>query len=199
MRLKRLPIVFLLALLMLSSFNITTFAAQTISVKITGVKQAKDNWCWAACAEMAGKCVYSSSNRTQYSVVNHLKGTSSNAYPDVSGSIGNSATGSEYVAYNKKTFRGTSSIWTYGHITQSLVDGYPVQAAAGYYQGNKRNGGHVVVIYMTQMVDSSSGTKNYVTYLDPADKKTYHCTYSSFCDGSYNERKYDQTAYVVPN
>ncbi len=41
-------------------------------VSVTPVQQLQSNWCWAACAQMAGKAKYPSSTRTQIHVVNHL-------------------------------------------------------------------------------------------------------------------------------
>jgi hypothetical protein len=175
----------------------TAFATvQTESADITGVKQAKTNWCWAACAEMAGTSVYPSSSRDQYDVVEHLKGTSSTPHPNVSGSIRDSANGSEYVTHNNINFTSKSSKWNFSQIATSLSHGNPVQAGAGYYDGSTRNGGHVVVIYMTQFIDGTSGTETYIDYLDPWDGASHHCSLDAFSDGSYNGRKYDQTIYV---
>lgn len=166
--------------------------AQIESVSVTAVQQAKSNWCWAACAEMSGKVVYSSSTRTQYNVVNYLKGSLFVPYPNSTGSIEESASGSQYVAHNTKTFTSTDSKWIFPQIESSLADGYPVQAGAGYYTNGVRNGGHVVVIKKTESTNSNA----YIDYVDPWDGATYHCSYLSFCDASFNGRKYDQTIYV---
>ena len=168
-------------------------------VNVTPVKQAKIYWCWAACAEMAGKTVYLSSNLTQWDVVKHIKGTTSEPYPDVTGNIGESAMGSAYVAYYSRTFKGVYSKWNFSQIANSLYKKYPIQAAGGYYDSeNERHGGHVVVIYMTEEIETATSSEQYIYYIDPADGKSYKCTYTQFCDGSFNGRRYDQTAYVVP-
>ena len=176
----------------------TAFATvQTEAVDIDGVTQSKSKWCWAACAEITGKAVYPSSSRDQYDVVKYLKGTSSTPYPNSSGSIQDSATGSEYAAYNTKDFTSKASKWNFSQIATSLSRGNPVQAGAGYYSGSTRNGGHVVVVCMTQFIDDSSGIEYYIDYYDPWDGTSHHCTLDAFSDGSYNGRKYDQTIYVV--
>lgn len=183
--------------LCVAMFCPTTFATvQTESANITEVKQAKSNWCWAACAEMAGTSVYPSSNRDQYDVVRHVKGKNSDPYPDKPGSIRDSANGSKYVAYNNTDFTSKNSKWNFSQIATSLSHGNPVQAGAGYYDGSKRTGGHVVVIYMSQFIDGASGTETYIDYLDPWDGASHHCSLDAFSDGSYNGRKYDQTIYV---
>lgn len=176
----------------------TVFATvQTESVRVTAVIQKKSNWCWAACAEMAGVVVHPASPLKQTDVVKHLKRTEEENYPNVSGKIEDCAAGAQYVARDLVKFDSIDAPWNFSQIAMSLAKGYPVQAAAGYYTGNTRNGGHVVVIYMTQFIDNSAGTSYYIDYCDPWDGTTHHCTLSSFLDGSYNSRKYDKTAYVV--
>lgn len=185
-------LVLIAAMLCLPAFA----TVQTEGVNINGVIQAKTNWCWAACAEITGKAVYPASTRTQYNVVNHLKGSLLESYPNVSGSIEDSASGSKYVANNTKNFVSIAYKWNFSQIASSLSHGYPVQAGAGYYNGVIRNGGHVVVIYMTQFIDNSSGMEHYINYFDPWDGTNHYCTLDAFSNGSYNGRKYDQTIYV---
>lgn len=176
--------------------NVVNALTITNSVSVSSVTQAKSNWCWAACAEMAGKSVYASSTRSQYSVVYYLKGVASDPYPNVSGYITDTEAGSEYVSYSNEDFRSTSSTWSFSQIATSLGNDNPVLASAGYYSNGVRTGGHVVVIYLTQMIDSSSGTSCYVKYIDPWDGASYYCTFDSFCDGSFNGRIYDRTVYI---
>lgn len=170
---------------------------QTTRVDIPRVLQEKTRWCWAACAEMAGKGVYSSSSRDKYDVVKYLKGTSSDPYPDVSGSLSDSVAGSEYVAYNRASFTSMYSTLSFNDITTNLQRGYPVQAAIAIHRDGKRYNGHMVVIYMTQFIDNSDGVSYELDYVDPGNAKSYHCTYSQFCDGSFNGKEYDQTVYVI--
>lgn len=196
MRLKSVLSSFL-ALVMIFTLSCPAYATiQTESVSVTAVIQAKSNWCWAACAQMAGRAMYPTSTRTQYSVVYYLKHTSSENYPNVPGSISDSAIGSGYVTYNNVTFNSTASAWNFSQIATSLSNGYPVQAGAGYYSGGIRTGGHVVVIYTTQFIDVTGTFEYYIDYLDPWDGSRNHCTFASFSNGSYNSRIYDQTIYV---
>ena len=187
---------FLIASILFASFPILASAAVANTVvSVTPVVQAKTNWCWAAGAEMAGKQAYSSATRTQYNIVNYLKGTTSNPHSNVSGSIADSANGSKYVTNNTKTFTATASKWTWAQIQTRLKANKAVQAGAGYYSGSTRNGGHIVVIYGTQFIDNDSGTQYKINYVDPANGVRYTCLYSAFCDGTFNSRKYDQTIY----
>ena len=171
---------------------------QTDSVPITGVKQAKSKWCWAACAEIVGKAVYPSTNRTQFDFVSRYKGTLANPYPnEKSGTLAESAGGSQYVAYDKVKFDSIEGVWSFSKFVDSIAHGYPVQAAGGYYTNGKRTGGHMVVVYMTQFTDNLSGSNCYIDYYDPWEDISHHCTYNSFCNGSYNTRIYDQTVYAI--
>lgn len=82
----------------LSTFN--TYAKAAVInhvVPVSIVKQAKSNWCWAACAEMFGKSVYSSSARTQYDIVRYVKGSEVNKTANVSECL----TACQYASYNK--------------------------------------------------------------------------------------------------
>lgn len=193
-KISKIVIICIVISLISTSFIFSADATvQYTGVNVVSVKQARTNWCWAACAEVSGKNVYPGSTRTQYNVVTYIKGRSS---INEGGAISEGAKGSRYVAYDKKSYGYTSSKWSFSQITASLNKGYAVQAGAGYYTDNNRNGGHRVVIYGTQFIDNSSGNFYYIDYFDPWDATTHHCTYSDFCDGSYNDRRYDQTVYV---
>ena len=185
----------------------TLSSIRSDSVDIPRIPQAKSNWCWAACAEMAGKTVYPNATRTQYSVVEYLKGNIGVPYPDVSGDVDDSAEGSTYVTNDTisfvSKFRGLFSIengqWTFSEIAESLRGGNPVQVCGGYYNSlGIRTGGHVVVIYQADLIFSSSGSGNSycIGYYDPWDDQNFYCTYDAFCDGSFNGRRYDGTIYV---
>lgn len=195
-RLLQTGICFTLVILALCPMAFAT--VQTDSVPITGVKQAQSTWCWAACAEIVGKAVYPSAYRTQYDVVYHFKGTLDDPYPNTQyGTLAESAAGTQFVANNKVKFDSINGVWGFSKFVDSIAHGYPIQAAGGYYVNGKRNGGHMVVVYMTQFIDTQFSTDYYIDYYDPWDGITHHCTYNSFCNGSYNTRVYDQTVYAV--
>lgn len=123
----------------------------------------------------------------------HVKGWLLNPYPNVGGSLSDSEDGSEYVTYDTKNFSYSSSKWTMSKIrTEIMSNTRPIQAGAGYYNSSgQRNGGHMVVINGTYTV----GFGDSIHYLDPWDATEHWVTYTAFCDGSYNGRKYDQTVW----
>ena len=161
------------------------------TVSVTPVVQAKSKWCWAACSAMTGKTLYPSTSRTQYDAAYHVL----NSYADSSALITGSADATEYVAYYSKNLTGVYNALGFYVIQSQIQSGYPVQAAAGYYVNGQRQGGHVVVIKGTAY-ETATNSDLSVEYIDPANGNTYCCLYSAFCNGSYNGRKYDQTAYV---
>lgn len=190
---KLIAVLMSVIVMLISSPTGARAAEQIYYVQVAGVLQAKSGWCWAACAEMAGKNAYPSSTRNQYSVVNVLHGTPSNPYPNVGGTIGDSATGTQYVTYYNATYHATNSALTFLGLQSHLSNHNPVQAGAGYYYNGDRTGGHVVVIYETYSSTSTSGTIKEISYIDPLTNTRFTCTYSSFCNGSFNGRIYDQS------
>ena len=180
-----------MTVLMMCSSSLSSISTSAAELSISIVTQAKTEWCWAASAEMAGKYAYSSSTRDQWDVVNHVHGTIFDSYPNKSGSIANSASGSKHMTHNTKTFSYIASAYTISQIRTSInTNSKPLQAGAGYYNSNgNRNGGHMVVI------SGVTSTGETITYLDPWDGTKHTCTLTAFGDASYNGRKYDQTVY----
>lgn len=191
---KKVSIFFLTFILCFMPFaNFANATIQYNGVDIIEVIQAKSNWCWAACAEISGKNVYSASNRTQFDVVAFIKGSSTNNEPAF---LDESGRGSQYVAYNHKTYDYIYTEWNFSQIVNSLKKGYAVQASIGYYSNGIRIGGHMVVIRGTQFIDNNSGMYYYIDYYDPWDGTNHHCLFSEFCNGNYNGMVYDYTVYV---
>ena len=165
-------------------------------LKVDIIKQEKTNWCWAACAEMAGRyiCGYpflGIGYRNQSNIVKHVKGSTDN----LSGSLSDSVKGSTYAAKDTKKFSYTSTTWSWSKLRQEVNDKKIVQLGAGYYQNGVRNGGHVVVLSGWSL--NTSFDKYYIYYCDPWDGTETYCEYDAFLDGSFNGRKYDQTIYIT--
>lgn len=196
--LKQIAIMFVVIFLGVAVNGRTAKAiSSTTSVSITGVRQAMDQWCWAACAEIIGKTVFSGSTRTQFDVVNLLKRTDENPWPNVGGLPSDGAAGASYVAFYNKNFMGEYETLNFSEITYSLAKGYAVSTSGGYYESGERVGGHAVVVYMTQFIEYGAQTTYRVTYYDPWDGTTHTCSYEEFCDGTYNSRIYDRSVYVA--
>lgn len=182
----------ILSVLLVFTVPLSAYAIDE-AVDVTIVEQAATNWCWAACAEMAGVVEYPSTDRDQWDVVKELKGNFISHYPNESGSIQESAEGSEYITYDTVNFTSEETIWTFSEIVEMLRDGHVLQAGAGYYDSNgNRNGGHVVVIHL---ITTRTG-EDCVQYVDPWDGTRRLVTYAAFCNGSYNGRRFDQVIYV---
>ncbi len=156
------------------------------------VKQEKSNWCWVAAAE--NTCIYKGyHNHNQYYTVFVIKGSVSDPYPNTAGSIEDSASAVEIISSDNLSYTGEHNKKTFGFISEEIYMGYPVITAGGYYNAaNERQGGHVVLTIGW----TNAHSVNEIVYYDSAGNGSYHtCTYEGFCNGTYNTRKYDQTAY----
>lgn len=160
---------------------------------ITPVMQAKTYWCWAAGAEMGASYIYSGTkDRTQYDVVEHVKGTIFNKYPNEGGTMSESVDGSEFICYDNSyyDFAFTNAAFSFDTIKKHIDNGYPVQADISYYTNNTRTGGHRLVITGVNTTDVK------VRYIDPWDATTAWVTYSNFKNGLLTSTsRYDGTVY----
>jgi len=186
---------YLVSLILLFSILIfTTSLAYAGSGHVLGfysslITQAKSNWCYAATAENAIK-IECNPSRNQWDAVNELKGSWFDSYPNISGSISDSESASEYISDYTEFYGSTKSAFSFGFLVNEIEINNGIELAAGYYYGSSRNGGHIVLMIG---YDTSDGDD--IIYFDPWDGTYNTCLYSSFCDGDYNGRKYDQTAY----
>ena len=160
---------------------VSNAVVQTTSCEIDGVLQRRNDWCWAACAEICGKTSNEDSDRTQADVVAYICGDAEVQW----GSISDASDGATYVAYGYDLWQSTSSTKSFSAITQYIAAGHPVAT------GINDDGDHMVVVYITQYIDNSSGVFYYLDYYDPYNGRTIHITYDDFCD----ELEYCATAY----
>lgn len=75
---------------------------------VTPVRQAMSYWCWAACDQMAGDYEVQGSARTQYDIVQYVKGFVVNE----PATITETALGAEYVTYDYADYTPTTSQFT---------------------------------------------------------------------------------------
>lgn len=189
-----------LTLLFCSAGNALALTQKTLNVPL--IKQAKDQWCWAASAEMAGSYLYPYIQRNQCAVVRFLCGTSSNPYPNKPAPIWRSADALRYTTDGHYTVDYVTSSWSFGALTASVDANQPVMASAGYYNSaGQRQGGHMVVIcgYVYDPNPPYGSIIQNILYNDPwiNNNIRVQCSYAGFCDGSVNGRRYDGTVYVV--
>ena len=152
---------------------------------LTDVQQAKSNWCWAACAEMAGHYVDPNTDKTQWAVVRYFKGTATEDFPDVGGNINDIAAAIRYVSNDKVTYRTTTDSLRNGDIYNEVVlaDRAAI-AGMGYYDIGGEYHGHAVLVYGTR---HECGV-DYVVYSDPAEGKAYREPYNDFKNGTGKAR-----------
>lgn len=120
-----------------------------------------------------------------------FSGANFNPYPNVTGSIYDSKAAAEYISNNTETYTAVEAKETYSFLGQQIRNRHPIIVGAGYYDSSgSRNGGHATLIigYTIDGIEK-------ITYYDSETDTTETCTYTEFCDGSFNRRKYDQTCY----
>ena len=164
---------------------VSTYAsaiAVSTTVAVKPVKQAKSNWCWAACAEMCGKTIYDKSPRDQFDVVQFIKHSQDN----VTGTGYDCIAACEYVACNLKTFtriNGTLDLSQLGsHFSKK-------QGVVATIKNPNVTPNHDVLLNGTQIVDGNGGTRFFIDYIDPIDCWQYHELYDDFCNGNTNSYK----------
>ena len=144
---------------------------------LTDVQQAKSNWCWAACAEMAGHYVYPQTDKSQWAVVRYFKGTATEDYPNVGGDSSDMERAVEYVANNTVDYSVVTAALRCSQIyNEVVVDRKPIIAAM---QGSGDDG-HAILVYGIRY---ACGV-DYVYYSDPGEGEAHMEEYSKLIDGT---------------
>ncbi|MCD7729910.1 MAG: C39 family peptidase [Oscillospiraceae bacterium] len=161
----------------------------TSLVNVPLIGQNNTNWCWAACIEMSAKSL-GYSTYTQEDIVNKVKGTTADPYPNVVGSGDDYGKGMEYATSNTYTASESMSTISISSMNTVLSTGKPIIMAWGYYTGTDRTGGHANVI---MAVDTKT---NVVKMQDPANGgSTKKMKYSELTSNS--SKKYDKTISIT--
>mgnify|MGYP002556022142 CR=1 FL=1 len=158
---------------------------------LTDVQQAKSNWCWAACAEMAGHYVYPQTDKSQWAVVRYFKGTATEDYPNVGGDSSDMERAVEYVANNTVDYSVVTAALRCSQIyNEVVVDDKAIVASMQPSSGT----GHAILVYGIRY---ACGV-DYVRYIDPWDAMPRMVKYSELIDGtvpSLTDLKWDQSVY----
>lgn len=184
---KKIKLIPIMSFLTLISFTTTVHAAFT-NLYCSTVKQAKPNWCWAASAENA-ILWEANPTKSQWAAVRYIKGTSTVPYPNVPGTLSDSVKAAEYISDWKEDYTSKSYAASFTFLFNEVYSySNKVLLSAGYYNSSgTRTGGHMVTLY------GVNNSNNEIRYNDVWDDTTHITTYSKFCNGSYNGRKYDGT------
>lgn len=149
--------------------------------------QEKSAWCWVACARNSVR-FERLILRSQKSAVKKIKGSDI----DDGGSILEIEEAAEYISYGNENYTGVKEKFSFDNLRKQLDrENITITCMGDYDRNDFRWGGHAVVI-----IGYIVGTNGrYIYYVDPADDSSHICSYESFCDGSYNNLKYDYTCY----
>lgn len=155
------------------------------------VHQFGDKWCWAASAEMVGS-YGTSSTRTQWDVVKKLKGSPSNEYPNVPGTVGDVVEGIEYVSYYTKNVEVVGDIPSYQTSKEWLFT-HPFVIMQGYVGTNI---GHAMAVYGYYQ-DYSVWDEAWL-YVDPDGPQGDNFRISERNDFKHNSEKEYIGSAIVP-
>lgn len=190
-------IITIILIILMCVFTITVVYAtdEAILLPLPGLeKQEKSQWCWAASARNS---VHNEmeNHRTQKAAVMHIKGTLLNWYPNEPGDIFETAEAAEYISKGTEDYCGENGAAIFQFLKFEVDNHNATIVGYSFYNGDKRIGGHMVVITGYYIM----GNSNYVVYYDPEDGLSHTCLYSDFCDGSYNGGIYNATCFNTEN
>ena len=186
---------FFICVLGVALFGVLSVYAYSFGYSLNAnyVTQAKSCWCWAASAENAIIYEYPQKPYTQWDAVRYIKGSFLDLYPDTGGTIFEAGAAATYISNNTEFYSSSETTKTYSFLKNEINSNHPVIVSSGYYSGGLRTGGHDTLIIGWA---EYNGEEN-VSYFDP-DLCSYEvCTFSSFCDGSYNGGMYEFTSYNI--
>ena len=118
-------------------------------LSISRVTQMKSNWCWAACAEMAGTCV-SGSRKYQNYIVEYVFGDTGNYSANDSQML----SAMSYAANGRSASK--TGVLSFAQITNHLMQNKPI--VGGFRYGLSK---HLMVIHASRNPD-------FVKLIDPA-------------------------------
>ena len=150
--------------------------------------QERSNWCWAASAQCSGYYL-NPVPLTQTGAVLSVKGR----VIDEAGSIFEIAEAANYFTMNKYNYVGYEQAFPIALFSGKIMKKHIPIACGGYYRGTRRTGGHATPVHMVYVANDNS---KLIGYYDPADNKSYQCYFNAFCDGSYNNRRYDMVCFT---
>ena len=161
----------------------TSHAATWLSVSY--IQQENTLWCWAACAQIAGKYYNSSSTVSQTQIVIHVKGSNVNE----TGTISDEVDAATFATNYNTSFVGKYNAYSFSALKGFINSGWIVIPMV--YKAST-NSGHFYVIYGYN--ETSSGS--YLYLVDPATGTGKYTSYSSFLNGTWTDsRPWTSTVY----
>lgn len=188
---KNLITVILIISIFVFSTMVVYAADEAILLALPGLEmQEKSNWCWVASARNS---VHNETDnhRTQKEAVRHIKGTLLNWYPNDTGTISETEEAAEYISKGTEEYSVVNGAVTFQFLKSEVDNHNATIVGYSFYNGTERIGGHMVVITGYCVI----GNNNQVVYYDPGDGISHTCSYSAFCNGSYNGGIYNATCY----
>lgn len=154
---RQIAVTWIVTFLLLCSITVQA-AYQTLGVNL--VRQAKSLWGWAACIEMSASYL-GYTEHDQWDIVNHVKGTIFDKYPNKDGGSSDYKAGMEYATDNSYTLTFSSGTISIGSLADYIENHLPVHISLGTYDSSgKRQSGHGEVIYAVDEINQQVKVRN---------------------------------------
>lgn len=190
--LKKLSVLTSAAVMYVYAINSVVASASEIYKinSFTGYPQERTQWCWVASAETSAKHLVNNA-RTQSNTVTFVKGSPVNE----GGTVAETAAAANYFSLNRYNYVGVNHAYSIAMLKGQIMNNrMPIVCAGRYNDSGIRTGGHATVVYMVTYSDDG---RNGIGYYDPWDGgRNYICPFNDFCNGTYNDRIYESTAYT---
>ena len=175
---KQIVVIWLIACMICGS--ITAYAAYT-SLGVSLVRQAKSQWCWAACLEMSSRYL-GYTDYDQWDIVKEVKGTSSEPYPNKAGTASDYKAGMDFATNGNYTATRSDGTISISSMNSYMDDQVPLIIAIGSYSGGVRKTGHANVVFAVDEANNRFKTK------DPAKDNDVIFNYSTITSTSQSQR-----------
>lgn len=167
--------------------GITAYAAYN-SLGVSLVRQAKNQWCWAACLEMCSHYL-GYTDYDQWDIVKDVMGTSSNPYPNEPGTASDYKAGMEFATNNDYTATRSDGTISISSMNDYMDDQIPLIIAIGSYVNGSRESGHANVVFAVDEANNRFKTK------DPEKDYDVEFNYSTITSSSQS-RRWDATIKI---
>lgn len=182
---KQIAVIWIIACMFCG--GITAYAAYS-SLGVSLVRQAKSQWCWAACLEMSSHYL-GYTDYDQWDIVKKVKGTKSNPYPNKAGGASDYNEGMKFATKDNYTTTRSSGTISISTMNRYMDNHVPLIIAIGSYSGGTRKSGHANVVFAVDKANNRFKTK------DPAKDNEVVFNYDTITSTS-SSRRWDATIKI---
>lgn len=176
---------FLTTFLAVSMLLCSNTFASFVELNVPKYTQEKSNWCWVTAAKMAGNYLSPTVTVSQSQLVFNIKGS----YDNKTGTVWEAARAMEMSTF--PTQSATVKITGYfpwSDTKKSINNGYPLVALVADSMTSQNGHYYVIKGYDPDI--------NSIKVIDPSNGKEATCTWNSFVNGTWDEKRpYQYSVY----